>query len=1312
MKDEIKILHFDKKCEEHSQIKSIKYIKYSYLSIFFFSLLVILTGGIILLSLSWFSFLKYIFLYQYTDYENACKVMVQDNENEYSYLNLTYDKSSKRKLFECKLYKYIQIQSTNQYIPVKFNPSSSSLDEENLMTYMKFNNKYSKGLSSDDVIRKRFKYGKCNLDFKINSYIKLIYIEISDPFYLFQIGSVILWFCNSYEKYAAVILVTTVFSLLYSVWETKQNLLSIQKMSKYSVEVNAFREGKVLKIQSHELVPGDIYIPPNEGLQVPADSIILSGNVICNEALLTGESTPIIKENIPNSNDKFSVNNNDIDKYMIYAGTKVIQKRGKCKVVVISTGFNTEKGSLVRSILYPKKIKIAFQFESVKFIIIMFILGIIGYIINIVFMIKQGLSAGYIVLKFLDLLTIVVPPALPTCLTIGISIASKKLTKYGIRCIDRNRINIAGYVNLISFDKTGTLTEDSLEIVGFKQNKLTSKGYEFSLFDIDIRQLSEDISKKVNENYLNQEKKNDSIEYNSFLNHCKFKEDYNGVQQMIYDYFHNKIIIDRLFIECLATCHALTKKGETLLGDPIDVEMFKKSNWKLIQNDEINDDNDIFNINTIQNNENNMKKYVKSTFNIGSNDYEIEIIKLFNFSSKLQRMTVICKNKSDSDIFIVFSKGSPEKIRELSIKETYPSNYDEILDQYTSKGYRVLSLSAKIIKATNIIGIERSKLESQMIFLGLMIIQNKLKPETIPTIKELNDCKIKMVMATGDNILTAIAVSKESTLINGNGKVYSCLIEKEKDEGKLKKAYMKWDIITDKEVNKEEEDFLKVLNNTYREVVDGNNNEIQKKENDDKEIIGGNSIIDKSILKRISFKRNSSFLHVENMEDLKKYYNHINIVNEEELIENIELRNENLVQVEKQGDKNEDDYVTNIDNTVISFKESSHSKKFKDSDIQLDDYIVTNGYTLQKLYELSNSYIKTKDESLKIFYETLRVVLRRGIVFARMSPYQKSILVQSFQKEGFNVLMCGDGANDCAALKAANVGMSLSQEEASIAAPFTSMKANISCLIVLFRECKSSLVTSFQCFKFMIFYSLIQFISIIIHNSLNSYLQDYQFLLSDLFIVLPMVILLERTEASKKLTKDLPTSSLISFSVILSILSHLVIIVLFQVASYLLLTIQSFYDSTITHCGFDEDDVPLSCDINTSVFLVSNLQYYVMIFVIVIEWKFKRPFITNIAFIIYTIGTMTYMIFMIFKRDNLSRDILGLIDFDYNIFNLYIFFIVLVNFVVSFFFEFVINRFLCELYLKWSLNKKLRNVNNDKATLCEINQALTGVVSY
>jgi len=63
----------------------------------------------------------------------------------------------------------------------------------------------------------------------------------------------------------------------------------------------------------------------------------------------------------------------------------------------------------------------------------------------------------------------------------------------------------------------------------------------------------------------------------------------------------------------------------------------------------------------------------------------------------------------------------------------------------------------------------------------------------------------------------------------------------------------------------------------------------------------------------------------------------------------------------------------------------------------------------------------------------------KGKVYARMSPDDKAVLVQSLQNNLLiNSGMCGDGANDCGALKSAAVGISLSDSEASIAAPFTS----------------------------------------------------------------------------------------------------------------------------------------------------------------------------------------------------------------------------------------------------------------------------------
>ncbi|CAH8288579.1 unnamed protein product, partial [Schistosoma intercalatum] len=104
----------------------------------------------------------------------------------------------------------------------------------------------------------------------------------------------------------------------------------------------------------------------------------------------------------------------------------------------------------------------------------------------------------------------------------------------------------------------------------------------------------------------------------------------------------------------------------------------------------------------------------------------------------------------------------------------------------------------------------------------------------------------------------------------------------------------------------------------------------------------------------------------------------------------------------------------------------------------------------------------------------------KGTVFARFSPEQKAQVIEALQSVGYFVSMCGDGANDCGALKVAHAGISLSEAEASIASPFTSKKQNISCVPMLIREGRCALVTSFGTFKFMAGYSLIQSFSTII----------------------------------------------------------------------------------------------------------------------------------------------------------------------------------------------------------------------------------------
>ena len=94
-------------------------------------------------------------------------------------------------------------------------------------------------------------------------------------------------------------------------------------------------------------------------------------------------------------------------------------------------------------------------------------------------------------------------------------------------------------------------------------------------------------------------------------------------------------------------------------------------------------------------------------------------------------MSVLCKNDFDNRIR-AFVKGSPEMISSLCLKDTLPHNFNEILEEYTKEGYRVIALSQKLLpesfKSKQSLNAERDQVESNLEFLGLLIMENKLKP--------------------------------------------------------------------------------------------------------------------------------------------------------------------------------------------------------------------------------------------------------------------------------------------------------------------------------------------------------------------------------------------------------------------------------------------------------------------------------------------------------------------------------------------------------------------------------------------------------
>lgn len=228
-----------------------------------------------------------------------------------------------------------------------------------------------------------------------------------------------------------------------------------------------------------------------------------------------------------------------------------------------------------------------------------------------------------------------------------------------------------------------------------------------------------------------------------------------------------------------------------------------------------------------------------------------------------------------------------------------------------------------------------------------------------------------------------------------------------------------------------------------------------------------------------------------------------------------------------------------------------------------------------------------------------------------MLPDEKHELVEQLQKLDYTVGFCGDGANDCGALKAADVGISLSEAEASVAAPFTSRQFDISCVIEVIREGRLSLVTLFLCFKYMLLYLAIQFITVSILYKLGTNLGDFQFLYIDLFLILPLAIFMLWCKPYHKLVTKRPTANLVSPKILIPLLCQIFVLALFQIGLWLQVKKEPWYVEPVP--GGD-DEVKLSD--NTVLFLFSNFQYILMSVVLSVGPPYREPISKNNPYLI------------------------------------------------------------------------------------------------
>lgn len=122
--------------------------------------------------------------------------------------------------------------------------------------------------------------------------------QATAPFFIFQLFCVSLWFLDEMWYYSLFTLFMLVVFESTLVMQRLKNLAEFRAMGVKPYGCLVYREGKWIESSTEGLLPNDIVSVPRSTEETPvsADVVLLQGSCIANEAMLTGESTPQLKE--------------------------------------------------------------------------------------------------------------------------------------------------------------------------------------------------------------------------------------------------------------------------------------------------------------------------------------------------------------------------------------------------------------------------------------------------------------------------------------------------------------------------------------------------------------------------------------------------------------------------------------------------------------------------------------------------------------------------------------------------------------------------------------------------------------------------------------------------------------------------------------------------------------------------------------------------------------------------------------------------------------------------------------------------------
>jgi cation-transporting ATPase 13A1 len=349
----------------------------------------------------------------------------------------------------------------------------------------------STGLESSQLSELKRTYGENKFDIPIPTFWELFKEHAVAPFFVFQIFCVALWCMDEQWYYSLFSLFVLVAFEMSTVFQRRVTMSEFQSMGIKPYDIYAYRDKKWKQLQTTDLFPGDIVsvTRTQESSALPCDMLLLDGTAIVNEAMLSGESTPLLKESIKLRPGEEELAVESFDKNSIlHGGTMALQVTSQdasshipvapdhgALAYVSKTGFETSQGSLVRMMIFSSERVSVGNKEAFFFILFLLQFAIAASWYVWVEGTRMGRIQSKLILDCILVITSVVPPELPMELTMAVNSSLSSLLKFYVYCTEPFRIPLAGRIDVCCFDKTGTLTAEDLVfegLAGFKSDDI------------------------------------------------------------------------------------------------------------------------------------------------------------------------------------------------------------------------------------------------------------------------------------------------------------------------------------------------------------------------------------------------------------------------------------------------------------------------------------------------------------------------------------------------------------------------------------------------------------------------------------------------------------------------------------------------------------------------------------------------------------------------------------------------------------------------------------------------------------------------